>query len=550
MRYLYLLAATALGVTLAAVLLVSATSASAPSASAASGTPAPWPMFHRDEQHTGVITSAVGNFISASGPVVRWKYRVTDQPASQADIAYYRWATTFPLGDLDGDGTLEIVVTTPDVISPVVATLNGAPVPDRIIALKDTPNQNPPFRVMWVYTSSLPAGQSSFDTYSPALADADGDGKLDVIFTSGDGYVRALKGTNGQLIWQYNTGRITEAGPMLADLDGNGSQQAIIVTACQNGTYCPNPTDEALLIVLPITGTGTITQPLWSLDYPYKMDSAEPAVADLDLTDGQNHKAIIAGTWGGNLLVAWRNQSGVVVTNTLDLHSLDGTVPVTETPVIRSSPLIWDWGEGPTAVFAWLPTDLNVSDARISAVGLSANMISGTVMFTSRWTRDTPDVWKSSPTLLPDPGSGQPKIVAGYGLGIQQPAQSGPVGQCDPPYVTGGIVALNYTGGTVAWQHDFGNSEGNIRASAAVADLNGDGVSDVILPVGCYGKLHVYSATGTEEWILQLGPRAQNSPSVGDLDGDGKLDIVLGSYDGNVWILSGGARLYLPLIER
>ncbi len=550
MRYLYLLAATALGVTLAAVLLVSATSASAPSASAASGTPAPWPMFHRDEQHTGVITSAVGNFISASGPVVRWKYRVTDQPASQADIAYYRWATTFPLGDLDGDGTLEIVVTTPDVISPVVATLNGAPVPDRIIALKDTPNQNPPFRVMWVYTSSLPAGQSSFDTYSPALADADGDGKLDVIFTSGDGYVRALKGTNGQLIWQYNTGRITEAGPMLADLDGNGSQQAIIVTACQNGTYCPNPTDEAHLIVLPITGTGTITQPLWSLDYPYKMDSAEPAVADLDLTDGQNHKAIIAGTWGGNLLVAWRNQSGVVVTNTLDLHSLDGTVPVTETPVIRSSPLIWDWGEGPTAVFAWLPTDLNVSDARISAVGLSANMISGTVMFTSRWTRDTPDVWKSSPTLLPDPGSGQPKIVAGYGLGIQQPAQSGPVGQCDPPYVTGGIVALNYTGGTVAWQHDFGNSEGNIRASAAVADLNGDGVSDVILPVGCYGKLHVYSATGTEEWILQLGPRAQNSPSVGDLDGDGKLDIVLGSYDGNVWILSGGARLYLPLIER
>jgi outer membrane protein assembly factor BamB len=549
-RTTFLFVALGMGLAFAAA-LTAATSLAAPAAAPAAPTPAPWPMFHRDERHTGVITDAVGNVLPG-GPLVLWKYRVTDELTSTADLAYYRWATTFPLGDLDGDGTLEIIVTTPDVISPVVATLNGQPVKDRIIALKDMPGQNPPYKVLWVYTSTLLAGQSNFDTYSPALADADGDGKLDVIFTAGDNMVRALKGTTGQLLWQYDTGRITEAGPMVADLDGNGSQQAIIVTACTNGTACPNALDRARLIVLPITGTGTITQPLWSLDYPFKMDSAEPAVADLDLTDGHNRKAIIAGTWGGNLLVAWRKDTGQVVSQTLDLHTLDAGVPVSDTPVIRSSPLVWDWGEGPTAVFAWLPTDLNVSDSRISAVGLTANMVSGIVTFTNRWTRSTPDVWKSSPTLLPDPSGvlTLTKIVAGYGLGIQQPAQSGPVGQCDPAYVTGGIVALNYSGGTVAWQHDFVHSEGNIRASAAVADINGDGVSDVILPVGCYGKLHVYNAAGAEEWILQLGPRAQNSPSVGDLDRDGKLDIVLGSYDGNVWVLSGGARTYLPAVVR
>src|SRR5258707_7303646 len=115
------------------------------------------------------------------------------------------------------------------------------------------------------------------------------------------------------------------------------------------------------------------------------MDSAEPAVADLDPTDGQHLKAIIAGTWGGNLLVAWRKPNGTVVSNTLDLHGLDNNVPITKTPVIRSSPLVWDWGEGPTAVFAWLLTDLNVSDSRISAVGLSATMSLGIVISTNRW---------------------------------------------------------------------------------------------------------------------------------------------------------------------
>jgi len=339
---------------------------------------------------------------------------------------------------------------------------------------------------------------------------------------------------------------------MLADLDGSATPQAIIVTACQSGTYCPNPSEAARLIVLPITGTGTLTQPLWSLNYPYKMDSAEPAVADLDLSDGQPRQAIIAGTWGGNLLVVWRNPNGTVISNTLDLHDLDHGVPLSDTPVIRSSPLIWDWGEGPTAIFAWLPTDQNVSNSRLSAVGLSANMLAGTVSFTNRWTRGTPDIpniWKSSPTLLPAPG-GPPQIVAGYGLGIQQPAQSGPVGQCDPAYVTGGIVAFNYSGGTVAWHHDYGGDEGNIRASAAVADLNGDGVAEVMLPAGCYGQLHAYSATGAEEWTRQLGPRAQNSPSIGDLDRDGHLDLVLGSYDGSVWAFSGGAQLYLPQVAR
>src|SRR5205085_8881342 len=50
-------------------------SAASPAASAAP-TPAPWPMFHRNEQHTGVITDAAGDILPGTGPLVRWTYQV------------------------------------------------------------------------------------------------------------------------------------------------------------------------------------------------------------------------------------------------------------------------------------------------------------------------------------------------------------------------------------------------------------------------------------------------------------------------------------------
>lgn len=506
-----------------------------------------WPMFHGNERHTGVA-SGQGNISKTRGPVPRWKFRVFDQPAS-GDLASYRWTSSFPLGDLDGDGVLDIVVTTPDT-NAITPTLGGQPAPHRVIALKDAPGQTPPYRVMWIYTSTLPAGGPGLDTYSPALADADGDGKLDVIFTGRDGFVRALKGTTGQVLWEFNTNRLMEAGPIVADLDGNGTLEAIVVTDCRTGVVCPNPNDQAYLFVLPVTGTGTLTAPLWSLVYPFKLDSAVPAVADLDPGDGQNRKAIIMGTWGGELLVAWRNAGGLVVTNSLRLRELDHSIPTLDAPpVIRSSPLVWNWGEGETIVFGWLPSDLNASDARVSAVGATADMAAGTVSFTSRWITKTYDVWKSSPALIPRTGLSS-LAVMGYGLGVQQPDQSGPVGRCDPQYVTGGVVAFTQNG-FVEWGHNFGNIEGNIRASAASADLDGDGRTEVILPTGCYGKLHAYDGlTGAEEWTVQLGPLTQGSPSVGDIVGNGKLEIVVGSYDGNVWVLGSGSQVYLPAVQR
>jgi hypothetical protein len=141
-------------------------------------------------------------------------------------------------------------------------------------------------------------------------------------------------------------------------------------------------------------------------------------------------------------------------------------------------------------------------------------------------------------------------VLLGYGLGVgPPPVESNVVGRCAPGFVTGGGVALTWQGNT-AWHDDYAGQEGKLRGPATTADIDGDGRMEMVIPAGCYGKLHAYSADGGEEWTLQLGPRTQSSPSIGDLDGDGEVEIVLGSYDGLIWALGSSAQLYLPLVVR
>lgn len=67
--------------------------------------------------------------------------------------------------------------------------------------------------------------------------------------------------------------------------------------------------------------------------------------------------------------------------------------------------------------------------------------------------------------------------------------------------------------------------------SPAVADFDGDGVPEIVVP----GKteLCVWKADGTPfpGWPRALGAEVANSPVVADLDGDGALDLLIGTDD-------------------
>jgi putative cell wall-binding protein len=79
-----------------------------------------------------------------------------------------------------------------------------------------------------------------------------------------------------------------------------------------------------------------------------------------------------------------------------------------------------------------------------------------------------------------------------------------------------------------------------IFSSAALADVNGDGVPEAIIggdstpgpPVDWRGGMvRAVTGAGASLWEFRINDIVRSSPSVGDIDGDGRLEVVFGAGD-------------------
>ncbi|MDM8518552.1 DUF4842 domain-containing protein [Anaerolineales bacterium HSG6] len=103
------------------------------------------------------------------------------------------------------------------------------------------------------------------------------------------------------------------------------------------------------------------------------------------------------------------------------------------------------------------------------------------------------------------------------------------------------------SGWPVTLQADF-----RVLAQPAIADLDSDGQLDIVVPLSD-GKLYALNADGSAKsgWPVSLGELAEkfdsqvinSSPRVADLDGDGSLEIVVGSTDKNLYVLNSNGSL-------
>ncbi|MEO0180554.1 MAG: FG-GAP-like repeat-containing protein [candidate division WOR-3 bacterium] len=94
------------------------------------------------------------------------------------------------------------------------------------------------------------------------------------------------------------------------------------------------------------------------------------------------------------------------------------------------------------------------------------------------------------------------------------------------------------TSPVIKWRFATGWYNGPWQFSA-IADCDGDGSAEVILGSWDHNLYCLNGSNGALEWSFTTGDRVYSSPAVADVDGDGTAEVVVGSWDHNVYCLRG-----------
>lgn len=425
------------------------------------------------------------------------------------DAARESIVATPALGDLDGDGKLEIVVAT---WSGTVFAFHadGSSVSGWPVRMPDIPS--------CPLDGSTPAGPC-MDTVtriargafgSPVLEDMDKDGKLDVVQAGFDGKIYIFKPDGTALPgWpvalhdersaEYNRVFTT---PAVADFTGDGIPDVLTGSNERIG----NGSNAGNFYLIDGRGT-TIGEKPWLTNWPVTMTSfnlfpviAEgttnsPVAADFD-GDGKP-EGVMHGNVSAPLIVP--SDPGVQAnladtpTNALPIRDEDGTTKR---------------GLAPTSIF-----------------GANSNAVAPDTMFPLF----------AQPSLGDLNQDGTPDIVSSGGsLSLAQtllsPQPNGAKAQQLLSMWDGKTGKMLPASPLIIEDFTFFNSQ-------AIADLTGDGYPEVITGSAGY-FLHAWDACGRspEGWPKFTGQWIMTTPLVADLTGDGNLEVTASTRDGWLYV--------------
>jgi hypothetical protein len=388
-------------------------------------------------------------------------------------------------GDLNGDGRQDLVFVEP---------ASGAP--------------------RRITTAELPAGAAPIvETYwsTPATTtvgayDLDGSGRADLL-VGGSAAQIWLGAPSGSLVLGPGLGGYTPSDALAVDGKYYGSSAACRVTRVDWGASGPAP-----VCAFP-AAAGPYMGPLVTL-------------ATGDLSGEGNPDVVFVSDW-----VSQANNVGPPMLR----FSFDVGSATTQTPGLSPNAgrsLILLNGGLPHHQLAtgWFSTP-----ARGTVAALVSNAARNVVDFTSPWFGSGSPTWSS---LEIDPFPGEETAI-----GIAACAA--------PPGGSQGLLAFNGTGRLALLSFDAGTVGTTVVdaapfpiAAAACADVNGDGIPDLVLA----GASAAYADVSLGDGDGGFGRRPRfgvaGAVAIGDLDGDGVADLVTGTGSPGLLALLGGSHQY------